>query len=264
LVRFVFLGAVLLVADGIRTRGDVPPERVEVTPALREQLRRDFQLRNRRSMTLAEERTEVTQWVDEELLFRMALRLGMHEADIIVRRRLVQRMRFLHEDMVKVAEPTEAQLSEWISGHPQKTSEAVTFDHVFLARSKHSNMPEDVQALRAALMRGELPAGDAMPVPFSTTSQREADLAHGVGPSVASAIMKAPLNDWIEPLESAYGTHLVRVRSRTSPPLPEPLVRSQARRGWMDVQGSQVQNQLLARLRSDFEVVGEESAEAQR
>ena len=262
LVRFLLLGVLILSADRIIDRMHSPRGveggRVEVTADLREQLRRDFQLRNRRAMSPDEERAEVAKWVEEELLFRTALRLHMHEADTIVRRRLVQRMRFVHEDMLKVAEPTPAQLDAYIARHPTSGPNTVTFDHVFLARSKHPDLDADATATRAALSKGEAASGDSMPVPFATADQLEVELSKAIGPSVTSAIMAAPLNEWAGPFESAYGLHMVRVRSRAAKIASDATKRAEARRALMDEQQSKIEERLLAQMRTDFEVVGEE------
>ena len=50
--------------------------------------------------------------VNEELLAREALEMGLEKDDTIVRRRLAQKLKFLVEDTAHFAEPTEAELRE--------------------------------------------------------------------------------------------------------------------------------------------------------
>ena len=48
--------------------------------------------------------------LDEERLYREALALGLDRDDPIVRRRLIQKLRFVHEDLAGPAEPGDAEL----------------------------------------------------------------------------------------------------------------------------------------------------------
>src|SRR5690606_31157400 len=56
-------------------------------------------------------------FVEDEVLYREAMALGLHAADPIVRRRLIQKMRFLLEDTAPIAEPTEAELAAYLKEH---------------------------------------------------------------------------------------------------------------------------------------------------
>src|SRR4029079_7510532 len=108
LVHFAFFGGLLLWADHLRRPPPPAAEgrRIVVTRRLSEELRGDFARRRGRPATAEEERQEIDHYVEEEALFRAALRLGLHESDTIVRRRLVQRMRFLEEDAAPLREPS--------------------------------------------------------------------------------------------------------------------------------------------------------------
>ena len=54
--------------------------------------------------------------VDEEILAREAIRLGLDKDDMIVRRRLAQKMAFAGEDLA-AAEPTDAQLRAYYAAN---------------------------------------------------------------------------------------------------------------------------------------------------
>src|SRR6185369_2841589 len=100
LLHFALLGGLVLCADGLR--GPAPSlaqaKRIVVTRRQSDELRADFARRRGRPPTPDEEKSETDRYIEEEALFRAALRLGLHQSDTIVRRRLVQRMRFLEED----------------------------------------------------------------------------------------------------------------------------------------------------------------------
>src|SRR3954467_8463696 len=104
LVHFALLGALVLGADHLRAPAP-PSPRITITRRQADELRADLTRRRGRPPTADEEHQELDHYIEEEALFRAALRLGLHESDTIVRRRLIQRMRFLEEDAAPVREP---------------------------------------------------------------------------------------------------------------------------------------------------------------
>jgi peptidyl-prolyl cis-trans isomerase C len=134
-VHFVVLGAAVFVVYALFA-DTPPPHSLTADDAPIAQLRSDWQARTGAPPSTAEEQRLRANWLEEEALYRRALELGLDESDTIVRRRLVQRMRFLIEDTTPVAEPDDARLREWINAHPgQYIEPALLFlDHVFFSR----------------------------------------------------------------------------------------------------------------------------------
>ena len=58
-------------------------------------------------------------FIREEVLARDALALGLDRDDTIIRRRLVQKMNFLVEDLALLNEPTKADVSDYFEQHPE-------------------------------------------------------------------------------------------------------------------------------------------------
>ncbi len=58
--------------------------------------------------------------VDDEVLYREGVALGVDRDDEIVRRRVVQKMRFLTEDRTMVGEPDEAALRAFHQAHQER------------------------------------------------------------------------------------------------------------------------------------------------
>jgi len=57
-------------------------------------------------------------YIDEEILYREGLKLGLEKDDLIVKRRVVQKMRFLLEDMTPIAPPPKRNFKPgWIKTH---------------------------------------------------------------------------------------------------------------------------------------------------
>ena len=98
LLHFAVLGAALV---GLH-RWVAPPSlgrQIVLSAPLIHGLRQDHLRRNGALPTASEEAALVQRYIDNEVLYREALALGLDRGDIIVRRRLVQKMEFLTEGL---------------------------------------------------------------------------------------------------------------------------------------------------------------------
>lgn len=98
--HFLLLGVILCLGDFWMGSGDsARPARVLVVgPSRIEQLRSQWQAQAGRPPSAAEQDWLVRQWIDDELLFRQALELGLHRDDRGVCNRLTLNVRFLGLD----------------------------------------------------------------------------------------------------------------------------------------------------------------------
>jgi parvulin-like peptidyl-prolyl isomerase len=165
---------------------------------------------------------------DAELLDE-AIRLRMHESDLVVRRRLAQKMRLLLAEPAREAEPSEAELAQYLAAHAERFTEP---ERVTLSQLYFRDAARARAALAGLTPNAEPPAalGDALPLPRELPSHSRAELAARFGPAFADAALAAPDGRWLGPIPSSYGHHLVRVRER-SPARLSPLahVRSEVR-----------------------------------
>lgn len=104
-LHFVLLGALLCgleqqlrgpTSDRQGQLDDIQP--VVITASQVEQLRRDWRRGHGRPPNRSEEKALLDELIDTEVLFREALRQGLDRRDLVVYRRLTQKMRLLSED----------------------------------------------------------------------------------------------------------------------------------------------------------------------
>lgn len=114
LLHFLLIGAVLFALDRWWTGEAATPAAAPVViPAERvEELTRAFAAQLGRAPDEAERAALIRAEVDDELLFRRALELGLHRDDPVVRNRLVQNMRFASPDAADDAEALYAEALE--------------------------------------------------------------------------------------------------------------------------------------------------------
>ncbi|MBS1152717.1 MAG: hypothetical protein H6Q89_4415 [Myxococcaceae bacterium] len=244
-VRFFVLGAALFGLWELRAR----PAAIHVSPALEQALATEREHALGRALTPAERAAATEEWVEEEVLFREALARRLERSDPIVRRRLVQAMRFVLEE--EGPEPTRAELEQFAATHRARFTipASVSFDQVFLADGE----PE---AARRALEGGAAPASIGRPFPYGSRfeAQREEELSAALGPAFAARVFALEPNVWTA-VDSAFGAHLVRVTGRAAAALP-PLeqIAGPVRAAMRDERRDDAAAQQLASLRAGYPV----------
>src|SRR5579872_6833062 len=109
LFHFLVLGAVIFVAHGLITRHKTDkPGEIVVTQGAVENLVTGFTRTWQRPPTEGELQGLVRDYIREEAAYRAALAAGLDRDDMIVRRRLRQKLEFLADDLATRTEPTGA------------------------------------------------------------------------------------------------------------------------------------------------------------
>ena len=116
LLHFVVIGAVLFAVTAVREQRRSTSE-IRITAGEVEQLAKFWETQAQRQPTAEELQVLIDERIDEEVLAREAVRLGLDRDDVIVRRRLAQKMAFVSDDLAAIAEPSEAELREYFAAH---------------------------------------------------------------------------------------------------------------------------------------------------
>ncbi|WP_085034273.1 peptidyl-prolyl cis-trans isomerase [Ensifer aridi] len=222
----------------------------------------------RRTPSNDELRGLVAELVKEELLAREARALGLDQDDTVIRRRLAQKLTFLIEDAARIAEPKEGDLRQFYNAHPNmfRQEARVSFDHVFFSGSKRPDAAADARRVLAASDGPDETAiinqGDQWLAAARLEAGKESDIAAQFGPAFARAVAALPTGEWMGPIESAYGQHLVRV-SEVVPAAVRPFaeVKAEVLAQWRDEQRRNYERRYLAELLKKYEIVAEPSAE---
>jgi PPIC-type PPIASE domain len=265
LLHFLVLGAGLFALFGVvGGPAEEVKDRIVVSAAKVENLAGLFERTWRRPPTEAEIDGLIADHIKEEILYREALALGLDTDDIVIRRRLRQKMEFISEDVAPPAEPTEAELQVFLAEHPDRFREPsrISFAQVYLSPDRRGEDAwGDAERLLVALDAGESdPAASGDPF---LLEQDYRDLAtHDVerlfGGGFAARIAELPLGRWSGPVESGYGLHLVLVRERTpaeQPALAE--VREEVANEWRAARREEANRAFYDGLRANYEVTVE-------
>lgn len=149
--------------------------------------------------------------LEDELLYREGVRLGLDKNDGIVRQRVVQKVLFLAEELGGASRPpTEAELAAFFRDNRDRwtVGEHLRFEQIY----RHT--PEDLARWMAGPKTDAPPASEPSPVAAEIDTDL-ATLGRSLGTDFANALSSAPTGRWVGPIASAYGAHLVRIVERT-------------------------------------------------
>jgi PPIC-type PPIASE domain len=263
-LHFLLIGAGLFVLYGwMHGRASFSRDTIVITEGRLDQLAAGFAGLNRRPPTREEMDGMVRDAVREEIFYREAMALRLDEDDVIVRRHLAQKLQFVSEDTHPLAEPTEAQLRDFLARHSQQlqAERGYSFTQVFLNPQRHgARLHADSQRLLESLRRAPDDAtlikdGD----PFLLDSQFErlpaGEVARLFGADFERALQTLATGQWQGPVLSSFGTHLVLLRGRDEPGPPQLTdVRDEVRRQWMNEQRELAAARFYADLRRRYNV----------
>lgn len=220
-------------------------------------LREGFARQHGREPSSSEVDALVDEHIEAELLVIEARAQGLDRADPIVRRRLIQKLRFVLEDADPIADPGDEVLAAWHREHADRYRHPSRrgFTHVFVAGLDAAAQAR-AQVLVEALAGGAEPAGlgDAFPHGARQGPADPQALADRYGDALAQAVAAAPLDRWIA-ARSSFGWHALRVDDERLGGLAELAeIRTRVLADWQLERRAASLEQGLAALRERYRV----------
>ena len=257
LVQFLLIGVAIFGLNAVLMDRDerTGDHEIRVTQGRIQSLIETFRRQWSRPPSQDELNGLVNDFVREEALMREAMALGLDHDDVIVRRRLAQKMEFLAEDAASVMEPTDLDLRTYLVEHPQVffVSPRYTFNQIALDPAEQDSA--SARKLALALNAGRVDPQQKNAIRMLDVHQEDVsakDVTAQFGTEFTARLEELPLGRWEGPITSGYGMHLVRVEMRVPGSAPRfEEVRDEVAAEWsaakrQEMQAAQVR-ELLAR-----------------
>lgn len=261
LLHFVAIGAVLFAITALREQQTEHSE-IRITSGEVEQLAAFWETQAQRKPTADEMRALLEERIDEEVLAREAVRLGLDRDDVIVRRRLAQKMAFVSDDLSVIAEPSEAELREYFDAHRETyaTPDLYALRHVYFNPDRRPALDADAQRALQRLTRGANAdeVGDPFMLPRELADVSRDDIARDFGSIFADAVTGSAPGTWSGPVRSPFGVHLVKLESHTPRSIAKfEDVRDRVREAYLAQKQREANAALRAKLREQYKIVVE-------
>jgi hypothetical protein len=270
LVHFLIIGALIFVLFSIvnKDEDNVSTNKIVVSTADLERLRDSWSAKWNRPPTETELQGLVESYIREEVYYREALALGLDKNDTILRRRLMQKMEFLSNDLAELNTPDETALNEFFLDHQEKYKlpARATFTHIYFSLDKRGEEAvKDARHVLSELKTASPPIlraserGDSFMMQYDFAQQSPFEVSRLFGNSFADRLFKLDTNSWQGPIESGYGFHLVRINEKLDSRMPElASVIDKVRTDWMFEQRQKTNKEIYLRFRERYEIVVEE------
>src|SRR5512139_2045604 len=183
LLHFLLIGAALFLffdwkgkpAQFAGGPGGSPAEQIIVSRDALDRMKSQFERTWQRKATSEEEQAFVEELVRNEIFYREAIAIGLDRGDEVLKRRLRQKMEFIYEDISSWAEPSDAELTDFMKRNREKylTDPQVSFRQVFISRDKRGKSAEfDARQVLGQLITGADPAGVGDPTMLAAEAHR--------------------------------------------------------------------------------------------
>jgi len=260
MLHFVLLGLVLFGAYRWMTPATAVGDRIVISSGVVDDLVTQYVAAKGREPSGVEMRSLIDSYVREEILYREGVKLGLERDDIVVKRRVRQKIELIEEEDAATRTPTDRELSAYLATHQARFAQPaiLSFDQVFLGPA--SSDPDVMQAVavtRDALQKGTDPEvlGRRTLLPRRLTRTPADLVARDFGPAFAAALEKSPVGEWAGPIDSSVGAHYVRVFEREPAATPSlAAVRDQVVREWENDRRQRARNDAYARMRGRYDV----------
>ena len=267
LIHFLLIGSLLFGLYGLMPSAGpatAASKQVRLSQSEIAQLTLLFQSQWRRPPTPQELERLVENKVQQEILYREALAMGLDKDDEIVKRRMAQKMQFLAEDVAAAREPTAAELKAWFEQNSDKFAQPprLSFRHLYFSTDRRGERARDDAQQALAKLAGQpvdTQAAAALADPFmfqDSYRDRAPDfLAKEFGTAFALALTRLAPGSWQGPVESGFGWHLVFVDTVAPGRVPAfEEIESDVRTAWLGEQKALAWDKAYNKMRAGYTV----------
>jgi len=231
LFHFLLVGALLFALDTLLITRKDDPKRIIVSVAVDEEARQAFTAARGRAPNAAELKALRQVYLDNEVLYREGIAMGLDKGDTAIRERVIFKALAMVEAGIKPPVQDEATLQKWFEKNRSRYENPMrlTFDEaVFAGQSSEQAVQSFVKALNQGV-EPDLQAG------LRVFRDRPLDsVVQSYGPAFASALTALPPDVW-HAVKDNQGWRAVRLGT-VSPAIPADFakLRNVVQQDWTD------------------------------
>lgn len=251
LFHFVLLAILIFVAHWATAEPE-PAPLIAVDEQEVEEYRENFEERHFRQPTPEEVDRFRQNRINEEILYREGLALGLDREDPVIKARVISKMQLVMAEKPDLVDPGDKVLEAFLQQQPERYHRSARYSFA-LAR-----FPDADDSTRATLARAV--ANGADPQRAGLTVERfqgrnEASVSAAFGPEFTAVLERAAENNRWQEVEVGGNTHLLRVTEYhpgTLPPLNQ--IRQQVLADWRRAERVRQVDQQVAAMAEHYNI----------
>jgi len=266
LVQFFVIGALIYTAYAFVGAGTVEDDgkRITVTAGEIAALEDSWKKRWNRPPTQKELQGIVKQFLRERVLSVEAKAMGLDKDDVVIRRRLSQKLEYLSQDLLGAGTPSDEALAAFFTKNAKayEVPAVVTLTHIFFDPDQRGGQAlEEAKNQKVVLANLKVAPTDARSYgdPFLLQSyypeRTYAELSKLFGSGFVKTLPKLSPKQWHGPVLSGYGVHLVHIHHREEArPAKLADVKDRVLAHWQDERRKDLSEKYLAGLLERYQV----------
>tara|TARA_B100000941_G_scaffold290036_1_gene270874 strand:+ start:2318 stop:3112 length:795 start_codon:yes stop_codon:yes gene_type:complete len=150
--------------------------------------------------------------VEEEILYREALNLGLDKDDKIIKRRLAQKISFLKQESI-IDTPSNNELLDYFNNNKDKyfIEPTFTFTHYYFS-NENDALKRSNDAIKEISKNLDV-SSDPFFLGKNFVDVSLKSIKSDFGEDFATYFNNFKVNEWSDPVESAYGYHIILVKN---------------------------------------------------
>jgi len=265
LLHFIVVGALVFFLFSMVNKDEsyFDDNKIVVSIAKIDRLSANWSKKWNRPPTKTELKGLVESYIKEEGYYREALALGLDQNDTILRRRLMQKMEFLSNDLAELNSPDESALNKYFIDNQEKYKlpDRVSFTHIYFSWEKRGEkVVEDAMSVLSGLNALRAPElGDSFMMQYDFVQETPFEVERLFGKEFAEQLFKSEINTWQGPIESGYGLHLVQISEKIDSRMPDlASVIDKVRTDLMFERRQKMNKEIYERFKERYEIVVED------
>lgn len=263
LIHFLLLGALIFVVYDQMAGDGRAADEIFISKGQQENLLNTFSRTWQRPPTPQEFQGLLKDYIRQEIAYRESKEMGLEQDDIVIRRRLRQKLELLAEDIASLVAPSDEELQSYLDTHIEEfmVEPRLTLRQVYFSRDRRgADAEQDAQQLLQRITtdgpEGQFDQlGDPLPLPPELNDLREGEIARLFGTVFTDGLKGIETGRWSGPVESGFGIHLVFIEERVEGRAPElNEVRDAVQREWLSKRRLESVDGLYERLAENYTI----------
>jgi hypothetical protein len=262
LLHFLLFGAVIYIASTFLDTNDNNKQQINVSAGQIQHLATLHQKTWQRPPSQEELKSLVDDYVLEQAAYLEGVRLGLDRDDIVIKRRLRQKLDFIAEESVSKPTATDEQLNSYIADNADKFRQppTLTFRQIYLDPKIYGDASSQKAIALLASLKNE-PNQDITLLDnrglfkqfYKTQSTLELNRLLGI--EFTSNVLKLTPHSWHGKVRSNYGVHFVYIEKNTAGRLPSlDEIRPRVIYEWENLQRIKTMDDFYTQLLSQYEI----------
>ncbi|MCA0931658.1 peptidyl-prolyl cis-trans isomerase [Lutimonas saemankumensis] len=227
LAHFLLFGLALFALYGLVNKEDDSADTIVIDDFDMNNIIASWEMQWKRLPSDEELKSLIQQNIKQEIFYQEALKMNLDHNDEIIKRRLAQKMQFLSNDLATISEPSEEELMNFYNENVNNylSPYSYSFYQIIFSPDHRSDPKKDAQKLMGAIHNTDPTAisneGDSMPFPYFFKETDAIEVQRRLGNEFSEELEELPVEQWLGPIKSGFGYHLVYILERTDPQKPE-------------------------------------------